>query len=347
VHFASDNAAPIAPAILEALGKANAGYALGYGNDDWTKAIERRFAEIFEHEVAVFLVPSGTAANALALAHVSPPWGVVLCHAQAHIATDECGAVEFFGGGLKLVGLAGEGGKVTAPELRQALAGYGGHSPHQMIPSAVSITQASEAGTIYRTDEIAELAEIAHARSLAVHMDGARFTNALVRLNASAADMTWRSGVDILSFGATKGGAMAAEAVIVFDPVRAAFLGERRKRAGALLSKHRFLAVQLLAFLERDTWLELARHANAKADLLSRGLTAIGIKPVWPVEANLVFAALPGALDAKLKAAGASYYVRPSDALDIGAGNVLVRMVTSFATTDEDVTRFVELCKES
>jgi threonine aldolase len=143
MNFASDNTAPVAPAILEALTEVNSGYALGYGNDDWTRKVEHRFAEIFERDVAVFLVPTGTAANALALAHVSPPWGVVLCHAQSHIATDECGAVEFFGGGLKLVGLSGEGGKIAAPVLRKALAGYGGHSPHQMIPSAVSITQAS------------------------------------------------------------------------------------------------------------------------------------------------------------------------------------------------------------
>jgi threonine aldolase len=347
VNFASDNTAPIAPAILDALVQANDGYALGYGNDDWTKQVERRLSEIFERDVAVFLVPTGTAANALALAHVSPPWGVVLCHAESHIATDECGAVEFFGGGLKLVGLDGAGGKITPQVLKKALAGYGGHSPHQMIPSALSVTQASEAGTIYRTDEIAELAEIAHARSLAVHMDGARFTNALVRLNATPAQMTWRSGVDVLSFGATKAGAMAAEAVVVFDPARAAFLGERRKRAGQLLSKHRFIAAQFLAFLADDCWLELARHANTMADRLAAQLAAVGCKPVWPVEANLVFAALPRALDAKLRQAGASYYVRSSESLDIGAGNVLARLVTSFATKDEDIERFVELCKES
>ncbi len=355
MNFASDNTAPIAPTILDALVKANAGYALGYGNDDWTKDVERRLAEIFEREVAVFLVPTGTAANALALAHVSPPWGVVLCHAQSHIATDECGAVEFFGGGLKLVGLPGAGGKIAPATLKDALAGYGGHSPHQLIPSALSITQASEAGTIYRTGEIAELADIAHARSLAVHMDGARFANALVRLNASPADMTWRAGVDVLSFGATKGGALAAEAVIVFDPARAAYLGERRKRAGALLSKHRFIAAQFLAYLAADCWLDLARHANAKADRLGAQLTAVGLEPVWPVEANLVFAALPRALDAKLRAAGANYYVRSGEGLDestgesmgIGTDNVLVRLVTCFATKDEDIERFVALCKDS
>ena len=215
-----------------------------------------------------------------------------------------------------------------------------------MIPSALSITQASEAGTIYRTDEIAALAEIAHGRSLAVHMDGARFANALVRLNASPAQLTWRSGVDILSFGATKGGAMAAEAVIVFDPARAAYLGERRKRAGQLLSKHRYVAAQFLAYFAGDYWLELARHANAMADRLARQLAGAGIKPVWPVEANLVFAVLPAALEAKLRAAGATYYVRSSGSLDIGAGNVLIRLVTSFATKDDDIDRFVALCQK-
>jgi threonine aldolase len=304
-------------------------------------------AEIFERDVAVFLVPTGTMANALALAQVSPQWGVVFCHAESHIATDECGAVEFHGGGLKLVGLARAGAKIRPDVLQAALAGYGGHSPHQLIPAALSITQASEAGTIYRTDEIAALCEIAHARSLAVHMDGARFANALVRLNASPAQMTWQSGVDVLSFGATKGGAQAAEAVVFFDPARAAFFGERRKRAGHLLSKHRFIAAQFSAYLEDDCWLTLARHANAMADRLAAKLTAAGLRPVWPVEANLVFVVLPRALDSKLQAAGANYYVRSSESLDIGTDNVLVRLVTSFATEDRDIERFVSLCEKS
>jgi threonine aldolase len=347
MNFASDNTAPVAPAILEAIAAANAGYARGYGHDDWTVRLDRRMAEIFDHEVAVFLVPTGTAANALSLAHVSPPWGVVFCHTESHILTDECGAVEGFGGGLKLVGLAGDGGKITPSLLQDALNGYGGHSPHQMIPSALSITQASEAGTIYRSDEIAALAEIAHARSLAVHMDGARFANALVRLNATPADLTWRSGIDVLSFGATKGGALAAEAVVIFDPARAAFFGERRKRAGHLLSKHRFIAAQFLAYLASDCWLALARHANAMADRLAGQLSGVGLRPVWPVEANLIFLVLPRALDAKLKAAGANYYVRTSGSLDVGSDNVLVRLVTSFATEDEDIERFVSICRMS
>ncbi len=292
----------------------------------------------------MFLVPTGTAANALALAQVSPPWGVVFCHAESHIATDECGAPEFFGGGLKLAGLPGNGAKIAPATLQAALAGYGGHSPHQLIPSALSITQASEAGTIYRTDEIAALCEIAHARAMAVHMDGARFANALVRLNATPAQLTWRSGVDVLSLGATKGGALAAEAVVMFDPARAAYMGERRKRAGHLLSKHRFIAAQFLAYLADDRWLTLARHANAKADRLAEKLATVGLKPVWPVEANLVFVVLPRALDAKLKAAGATYYIRASEGLDVGANNVLVRLVTSFATEESDIERFVGLC---
>jgi threonine aldolase len=345
VNFASDNNAPAAPEILAAVADANRGFARGYGSDDWTAGVERALSELFEREIAVFLVPTGTAANALALAHLVPPWGVVLCHAESHIVTDECGAPEFFGHGLKLESLAGEAGKVMPETLKTALGRYGGHSPHQMIASALSITQASEAGTVYRPDEIAALAEIAHGRSLAVHMDGARFGNALARLNASPAELTWRSGVDALSFGATKGGAFAAEAVVFFDPARAAQFGERRKRGGHLLSKHRFIAAQFAAYLADNLWLRLARHANAMADRLSRELTAVGLPPVWPVEANLIFVKLPRALDAKLKAAGAAYYVRDSEFVTLGPDAVLVRLVTSFATTDTDIEHFVALCR--
>jgi threonine aldolase len=347
VNFASDNTAPVAPAILDAIVAANAGYAPGYGNDELTRAVERRLAEIFEREVAVFLVPTGTAANALALAQVTPPWGVVFCHAQSHIATDECGAPEFFGGGLKLAGLPGADGRIAPEVLRAALAGYGGHRPHQMVAAAVSITQATEAGTIYRAADVAALGEVAHGRGLAVHMDGARFANALARLNATPAQLTWQAGVDVLSFGATKGGALAAEAVIVFDPARAADFGERRKRGGHLVSKHRFLAAQMAAFLAEDRWLTLARHANAMADLLAARLTAAGLPPVWPVEANLVFIRLPRALDVRLKAAGAAYYVRTGDALALAPDQVLVRLVTSFATHNDDVERFVDLCEKN
>jgi threonine aldolase len=345
VNFLSDNAAPVAPAILDAIVQANNGFAPAYGDDDWTRSVERHLSVLFEREVAVFLVPTGTAANALALAHVTPPWGAVLCHTDSHIATDECGAPEFFGGGLKLVELPGEDGKITAKTLKRFLTGRFGHSPHQMIPSALSVTQATEVGTVYQADEIIGLCEIAHERALAVHMDGARFANALVRLGTTPAQITWRSGVDVLSFGATKAGALAAEAIVFFDPTRAALMAERRKRAGHLLSKHRFLAAQFAAILADDRWLALARHANLMADRLSAELAGVGLAPVWPVEANLVFVVMPRALDARLKAEGARYYGRTNTSLKLSADQILARLVTSFATQEDEIERFVKLCK--
>jgi threonine aldolase len=351
MNFASDNTAGMAPEILEALTRANDGFVLGYGNDDLTRRVEQRIGEIFERDAAVFLVPTGTAANALALAHVSPPWGAVFTHNEAHIVTDECGAPEFFGNGLKLIGLPGVGCKVAPQTLAAALAPYQGHAPHQVIPSALSFSQASEAGTIYRADEIAALAGIVHARGMKVHMDGARIANALVRLNASPAEATWKAGVDVLSFGATKGGALAAEAVVIFDRALAEHMGERRKRAGHLLSKHRFLAAQFEAFLQDDCWLRLARHANAMADRLASGLAGAGLVPVWPVEANLVFVIVPKALEERLRAAGARYYIRTTDSLPPGVkmqpGDSLIRLVTSFATRQSEVDGFVELAAKA
>ena len=295
MNFASDNTAPVAPEIIGALAKASEGFAPGYGNDTATERAKRRICEIFERECAIFLVPTGTGANALALAHLSPPWGAVLCHEESHIATDECGAPEFFGGGLKLIGIAGEAGGV------------------------------------------------------AVHMDGARFANALARMNVSPADATWRAGVDVLSLGATKGGALAAEAVVFFDPARAGGMDERRKRGGLLLSKHRFLAAQIEAYLENNLWLSLARQANDMADRLAAALTACGIRPVWPVEANEVFVFLPLAVDARLKAAGASYYRWQSNSLppggDVRKDEILVRFVTSFVTSADEVDRFAEIVR--
>jgi threonine aldolase len=343
MYFASDNTAGIAPEILAAIGKANTGYALGYGNDDWTKRVERRFAEIFEKEVAVFLVPTGTAANALAIAHLAPPWGAVLCHADSHIATDECGAPEFFGGGLKLIGLKGEGAKVSAATLRAALEGGQWGGPHHVSPGALSLSQATECGTIYRVAETKELADIAHKYGMTVHMDGARLGNALARMNVSPAEMTWKAGVDALSFGATKGGAMGAEAVIFFDPKRGVDMQSRRKRGGALASKHRFIAAQIDAFLEGDLWMRLARHANAMADALAAGLTAAGCKPVWPVEANEIFAPITSEMDKRLKAAGAMYYSWPSESTP--KGRILVRLVTSFQTTKDDVEKFLAITR--
>ncbi len=347
MNFASDNTAAIAPGILAAMSRANEGFALGYGNDALTKSVEKRIAELFECEAAVFLVPTGTAANALALAHVTPPWGAVLCHEQAHAMTDECGAPEFFGAGLKLIGLSGANCKLSPETVAAAPARYSGHVPHQVNAASLSITQATEAGTVYRVEEIAALSAIARARGLALHMDGARFGNALARMNVTPAEATWKAGIDVLSFGATKGGAMAAEAVVFFNPDKAAFMPERRKRAGHLLSKHRFLAAQFEGYLEDETWLKLARHANTMADRLADGLRRAGAAIVWPVEANIVFTLLPKDLDAGLKAQGAAYYVRDNSLagsdVQIAPDRMLVRLVTSFVTNEAEVDRFVAL----
>jgi threonine aldolase len=350
MNFASDNAAGIAPEILAGIGLANEGAALAYGRDSWTRRVEQRFAELFEREVAVFLVATGTAANALALAHFTPPWGAVLCHRDAHIATDECGAPEFYGGGIKLIGLSGEAGKIAPETLRCALDDGQWGGPHHVSPSALSLSQATEAGTIYRPGELRELADIAHARGLSVHVDGARFGNALARMNASPAQATWMAGVDVLSFGATKGGALAAEAAVFFDLGRVANMAERRKRGGHLVSKHRFIAAQIEAYLSDGLWLRLARHANAMADRLAAGLTAAGVAPVWPVEANEVFVAISSRADTRLRAAGASYYPWTTNSLTADVvrapDTVLVRLVTSFATTTDEVDRFVAMVRQ-
>jgi len=349
VYFASDNTAGVPPEMIQALADANKGFVLGYGNDDYTRRLNERMSKLFEREVATFLVPTGTAANAIALAHIMPSWGGVICHQSAHIMTDECGAPEFFGGGTKLFGFPGDDGKLSLATVKDAIAQYSARRPHQVNAAALSITQATESGTIYRAGEIAALCETAHAAGLKVHMDGARFGNALVRLNASAADITWKAGVDVLSFGATKGGAFAAEAIVFFDPKLAEWMPERRKRGGQLLSKHRFIAAQFEAYLEQDRWLAWSRHANAMADRLAEGLKAAGIQIVWPVEANLVFAIFPQETDARLKAAGAAFYGRRPSMLPPGiklqSGAILARMVASFATTEEHVTRFVALAR--
>jgi threonine aldolase len=349
MNFASDNTAGVAPAFLEAIARANEGYALSYGDDAVTARVERRLADLFEHEVAVFLVPTGTAANALALAQLTPPWGAVLCHVESHIATDECGAPEFYGGGIKLVTLPGEGCKIAPATLQAALERGPWGGPHHVTAVALSLSQATEAGTSYRAAEIRRLAEIAHARGVAVHLDGARLANALVRTNTTPAEITWRAGVDALSFGATKGGALAAEAVIFFDPSRTKGMAERRKRGGVLLSKHRFIAAQLEAYLNDDLWLELARHANGMADRLAQGLIAAGIKPAWPVEANEVFVPLSAAADRRLKAAGALYYPWYLGSLPAGVAippdHTLVRLVTSFSTSAAEVDEFVTIAR--
>ena len=344
MNFASDNATEVAPEIFDAIARANEGYSLAYGNDDRTRTLERRMSELFEREVATFLVATGTAANALAVAHFCQPWNAVLCHEASHLMTDEAGAPEFFGGGLKLIGISGANGKIAPDALVDAI-GRGRGVPHSVIPGLVSLSQSTEFGTVYRNDEVRALADLAHERGLAVHMDGARLANALVRNNGSPADATWRAGVDVLSFGATKNGALAAETVIFFDPTRAAGMASRRKRGGHLFSKHRFFAVQFEAYLKDGLWLRLARRANDAAARLAKGLSAIGLPPVWPVEANEIFVRLSPEADARLKRAGATYVSWPAEFLPDGTvgkpDHKLIRLVASFATSDAEIEKFL------
>ena len=335
MNFASDNTAGISPEILKALADANDGAVGSYGADPVTARLEAKLAELFEHEVAVFPVATGTAANSLALAAVTPPWGAVLCHDEAHIACDEANAPEFYTGGAKLVPLPGADGKLTAAALAARLPGDLGNVHHAQ-PAALSLTQATECGTVYRPDEIAGIAALAHRHGLAVHMDGARFANALVHLDVSPAELTWRAGVDVLSFGATKNGALGAEAIVFFDPARARDLPFRRKRAGHLFSKMRFLSAQLDAYVTDDLWRRNARHANEAAARLAEGLARLpGARLRHPVEANELFVELPEPVIAGLLAAGFQFH-RWQDPT-----SRCIRLVTAWNTAAADVGAFL------
>jgi threonine aldolase len=351
--FASDNAGPAHPRVMEALARANAGYAAGYGADEAMGRVTARLRGIFEApEAAVFLVGTGTAANALALACLCPPWASVFCHPFAHVQEDECGAVGFFTGGAPLTLVAGEHGRME-PEALEAAAGRLGGSVHQPQRGAVTLTNATEAGAVYSPDQVRALARVAKAHEMPVHMDGARFANALAALGCTPAELTWRAGVDALSFGGTKNGLLGVEAVILFDPAKAWEFELRRKRAGHLFSKHRFLSAQMEAYLEDGLWLDMARTANAWAARLAAGLgRAPGVRLEHPVEANEVFAAWPRAGHRRVQAAGARYYLWSFEApqaqtLEGGPeAEVSARLVCNWATTEAEVDGFAALLAE-
>ncbi len=341
-NFASDNVTAMAPEILASLAAANEGPAMPYGDDPVTERVRARFNDLFETETVVFPVATGTAANVLGLSLLAPPYGAVYCHRDAHIVVDECGAPEFYTGGAKLVTLDGMEGKLTAPELSDAIGGAG--VVHHVQPAAISLTQATEVGTLYTPEEISAIAHVARSNKLAVHMDGARFANAIAALGCSPAEMTWKAGVDVLAFGATKNGAMAAEAVVIFKPELAAEFGFRRKRGGHLFSKGRFLSAQLEAYLADDLWLRHARHANALADQMAKGLSALpGVTLHYPVAANMLFLSLPEPMIDGLKAAGFMFYDWTTPGTP--AGKREIRLVTAFNTVSEDVAAFVALCE--
>ncbi len=337
MNFASDNVTGVSPEIMAALNAANQGVAIPYGQDEYTQRLETQFKELFETDVTVFPVATGSAANSLALSVMTPPFGAIYCLAESHINVDECGAPEFYTGGAKLVTLPGSDGKIQAADLALVLERSGAGVVHHVQPASVSITQATEAGTVYTPDEIHALAEVAKRHNLYLHIDGARFANAVASLGCSPADLTWRAGVDVLCFGATKNGAMAAEAVVFFAPALAKTFGYRRKRSGHLFSKMRFLSAQLEAYINNNLWLRNASHANQMARKLAQGLVRLpGVKLCYPVEANEIFIQLPEAVISSLLADG-FYFYRWG-----GEDSTTVRLVTAFNSSEADVNAFIE-----
>jgi threonine aldolase len=348
MDFTSDNTTGASEAIIEAIVAANADPASPYGADAHSAEAASLLRAVFETDVTVFLVATGTAANALALAALCPPWGAVFCHDAAHVMEDECGAPEMFTGGAKLIGVGGRAGKIAAADFAATLAAFPRGLVKQAQPSALSLSQATECGTLYGCAELAALSRLAHEAGLGVHMDGARFANALVALDCTPAEMSWKAGVDIVSFGATKNGALACEALLVFDAGKAETLPFQRKRGGHTLSKGRFLGAQMAAYLRQDHWLANARAANAQADRLAAGLSdAPGVRMPWPRQANEVFAFLPRRTEAALRAAGVRYSRwtcrEPEEAAR--ADEVFVRLVTSFQTASADVDTVIRLAR--
>ena len=337
--FSSDHVAPACDAIMAAVQKANAGFVTSYGGDDLTAKLQSVASDLFEKQVAIFPVISGTAANALALSQIVPSFGAIYCYELAHIITDEAGAPGFFTGGAQVIGFPAADGKIRPEQLTRAVAFAEDLGIHHVKPGAVTLTQATEWGTVYSLKEIAALSATAKQHGLPVHMDGARFANALARLGCTPAEATWKCGVDVLSLGATKNGALGADAVVFFDPAMARDFERRRKRAGHLMSKLRFLSAQLIAYLKNDLWLKNARHANAMATRMAQGLKSVpAVRLLHPVEANEVFAVVPEAWAGAMEMQGFHFYRWQYHVPDDG---ITIRLVTSFATPEADVDEFL------
>lgn len=337
MNFSSDNVAGAHKAVLRAVVEASATAVPAYGDDTWSADAEAALQNLFETECAVFFVTTGTAANALALSAFCPPWGAIYCHVDAHILNDENTAVELFSGGARLVGIAGEAGKPDPLCLQEAIESAISHGVHSAQPAVISLSNVTEAGTVYTAEELTVYRRIADQYDMKLHVDGARFANAVVASGDSPAGLTWQAGVDCLSFGLTKNGGIATEAAVVFDPTLAQPIAYRRKRAGHLWSKQRFIAAQWLALLSDELWRQNALHANAMAHRLAQGLaTQSTIDMPWPVEANEVFPVIPEPLRSDLRSEGVAFYdwpVLPN----------MVRFVTHFGTTPVEVDELVEL----
>lgn len=346
MNFASDNTAPAHPRVMEAVMRANEGYAAPYGAEPRMAELTARLREIFEApDAEVFLVATGTTANSLALATLVQPWQAIYCSRVAHIHTDECGAPEFYTNGAKLVLVDEDHGLIKPDALEQTVQEGLGRAIHYVQPGAVALTQVTERGTVYPVQHLGALGNVARAYGLPVHLDGARFANAMVSLGCTPAEMTWKAGVDAVSFGATKNGCLDVEAVIFFEPGRAMEFEHRRKRAGHLFSKHRYFSAQMAAYLEEDLWLEMARSANAAGSRLEDGLNALPHAELHhPVDANMLFVSLPRAAHRRAVEAGAFYYLSLSD-LDGGSDDdpISVRLVTNWSTTEDEVDQFLSL----
>ncbi len=344
MNFASDNAGPAHPKVMEALAAANAGYAVAYGADALTEQAVEAVREAFEApKAAVFLVANGTAANALALSTLARPWDVIFAAPQAHILVDENNAVELASGGARVVPVGALEDRMTADALKTAMSSYGADDVHSPSLGPVSITQATERGTLYALDEIAALADATKAAGVPLHMDGARFANAAAALGVSPAEMSWQLGVDAVTVGGTKNGALAVEAVVVFDPALAETFERRRMRAGHLMSKSRYLAAQMLGLLEDSLWLELATSANAAGGRLSSGLAALdGVAFPFETQANMLFVRLPRAMHQRLRTAGAVYSLWEGP-LDSGDPDepLLCRLVCDWSCDDAKVDAFL------
>lgn len=332
MNFKSDNTAAVCPEVLEAICDANHRHAASYSNDEYTKRLQKKVDEIFETQTSIYFTSTGTAANALALSALVPPYGAVFCHAEAHIQTDECNGPEFFTHGAKLLPVEGDDGKVSPQELTTKIEFFRSMRPHMTNPYALSLTQATECGTVYKPSEIKALTKITETYGLAAHMDGARFANAVATLGKSPAEMTWRAGIDVLCLGGTKNGAMIAEMIIFFNDKYTKDFDYRLKRSGQLMSKGRFIAAQFLALFEDDLWLKNANHANQMARRLEESLRKIpGVFIVNPVEANEVFAFIPAATAGTLYDKGATFYAwGPAD-------QNIYRFVTSWMTDLKEI----------
>lgn len=346
MNFGSDNTGPVHPRVIEALARANDGYAVPYGDDPLTLEAEARIRDVFEApNAAVFLVPTGSAANSLALASLVQPWQNIFCSAVAHIHADECGAPEFYTGGAKLVLVPEVDAQITPDALNTAITEGVERGLHYTQPGAVSLTQVTERGTVYALEQLKALTAVAHAHGLPVHLDGARFTNAMMTLGCTAAEMTWKAGVDAVSFGGTKNGLMGVEAIVIFDAAHAESLIYRRKRAGHLFSKQRYLAAQIVAYLEGDLWREMAGAANAAMTRLAAGLRALpGAVIHHPVDANMIFVSLPRATHRKALKGGAQYFLSLDD-VSVGEETDLIptRLICNWATSEADVDHLLGL----